>query len=80
MDQQEKNREVRLRRAAERRGFLLVKNRRRDPGAIGYGLYVLVQDSPRNRKPRYGGQAAVDAFTRRQGMTLDQAEERINSL
>lgn len=34
-------RETRLRRMAQRRGLQLVKNRRRDPGAIGYGRFCL---------------------------------------
>lgn len=78
MDQQEKNREIRLRRAAERRGLLLVKSRRRDPGAIGYGLYVLVPDVPANHRPQHGGQAALDAFAKRKGMTLDQVEQELS--
>lgn len=39
---QEKVRENRLRRMAERQGLRLVKSRRRDPRAIDYGLYTLV--------------------------------------
>jgi hypothetical protein len=38
----EKSRETRARRVAERRGFRLEKSRRRDPRAIGYGQYMLV--------------------------------------
>lgn len=34
-------RETRLRRMAKRRGLEMVKNRRRDPGAIGYQRYCL---------------------------------------
>ncbi|MBO0813525.1 MAG: hypothetical protein J2P23_15980 [Microlunatus sp.] len=79
MDQKEKVREIRLRRAAERRGLLLVKSRRRDPGAIGYGLYVLVKDVPANRKPMHGGQAAQNALNRGEGKSLDEIEEEINS-
>lgn len=76
----DKVRENRLRRAAERRGLLLVKRRRMDPKAFDYGLYVLVEDVPANRSPRYGGQAAIDAFERREGMTIDEVEEKINNL
>ena len=38
----EKTRETRLRRMAERQGLRLVKSRLRDPNAIGYGKYVLI--------------------------------------
>ena len=38
----EKVRENRLRRAAERQGYRLSKSRRRDPRAIDYGGYMLV--------------------------------------
>jgi hypothetical protein len=36
-----KNRENRLRRVAARRGLVLRKTRRRDPGALDYGMYSL---------------------------------------
>jgi hypothetical protein len=39
---EEKVRENRIRRAAERQGLRLVKSRRRDPRAIDYGRYWLV--------------------------------------
>jgi len=42
MDHEDKVRENRLRRMAERRGFLLKKSRRRDPGALGFGGFMLV--------------------------------------
>jgi hypothetical protein len=38
----DKVRENRLRRGAERQGLRLVKSRRRDPRAVGYGTYMLV--------------------------------------
>jgi hypothetical protein len=60
MDNEEKARENRLRRMAERQGLRLLKCRRRDPLALGYGLYALV--SLRQRMP--------DRFT----MTLDEVE------
>ena len=40
-DTAEKVRENRLRRMAERRGLVLVKSRRRDPGATDFGAYWL---------------------------------------
>jgi hypothetical protein len=44
---EEKIRENRLRRMAERQGLKLEKSRRRDPRATGYGTYMLV-DPDRN--------------------------------
>jgi hypothetical protein len=38
----DKIRENRLRRAAERQGLALSKSRRRDPNALDFGCYVLV--------------------------------------
>ena len=38
----DKLRENRLRRAAHRQGLWLTKSRRRDPNALRYGLYALV--------------------------------------
>jgi hypothetical protein len=38
----EKVRENRLRRMAERQGLLLRKSRRRDPRALDYGTYMLI--------------------------------------
>jgi hypothetical protein len=37
-----KIRENRLRRAADRAGYQLMKSRSRDPHAVDYGLYALV--------------------------------------
>jgi hypothetical protein len=37
----ERVRENRLRRVAERRGFVLSRSRRRDPLAVDYGTYTL---------------------------------------
>lgn len=38
----DKTRETRVRRMADRQGLRLVKSRLRDPNAIGYGRYMLV--------------------------------------
>jgi hypothetical protein len=38
----ERTREQRLRRMADRQGLRLVKSRRRDPRALDYGDYMLV--------------------------------------
>ncbi|MGE0118703.1 MAG: hypothetical protein AB7S71_18250 [Dongiaceae bacterium] len=40
---EEKARENRLRRMAERRGLCIEKSRRRDPGALTYGRYWLLR-------------------------------------
>lgn len=42
MDQDRKVRENKARRAAERRGWKLQKSRARDPHALGYGMYLLL--------------------------------------
>ena len=41
----ERTREARLRRAAERQGLILQRSRRRDPRALEYGTYQLVDSS-----------------------------------
>jgi len=41
-DEDSKVRENRLRRAADRQGLRLAKSRSRDPNAIDYGLYALI--------------------------------------
>lgn len=46
-DEDLKVRENRLRRAADRQGLRLAKSRSRDPNAIDYGLYALI-DIQRN--------------------------------
>ncbi|KQO69054.1 hypothetical protein ASF22_18550 [Methylobacterium sp. Leaf87] len=47
MDQSEKVRENRIRRMAERRGMRLEKSKRRDPKAIDFGGYMLI-DTAKN--------------------------------
>lgn len=42
---EDKVRENRLRRMAERRGLKVMKSRRRDPGAMGYGIWYLIEVS-----------------------------------
>jgi hypothetical protein len=44
----EKIRENRLRRMAERQGLRLEKSRRRDPRAVDYGTYWLIDGPPSN--------------------------------
>lgn len=45
MDGKTKSQENRIRRKAYRHGFILVKSRRRDPEALSYGLYGLLDPS-----------------------------------
>lgn len=47
MDQREKVRENRLRRMAKRQGVAVVKSRRRDPRALDFGGYGII-DPQRN--------------------------------
>jgi hypothetical protein len=42
MTSTDKTRESRLRRTVARRGYLLAKNRRRDPNAWDYGLFTII--------------------------------------
>jgi hypothetical protein len=44
MEPREKTRENRLRRVAARRGLVLQKSRRRDPWALDYGAYWLLDE------------------------------------
>ena len=67
--------ENRMRRAAQRQGLMPVKFRRRDSRAIGYGLYVLVEDKAGHRRPP--AQAPISAFARGEGMTLAEAAEEL---
>lgn len=41
----DKVRENRLRRAAERRGMVLIKSRRRDPQATDFGRFALLEEN-----------------------------------
>jgi hypothetical protein len=62
----DKIRENRLRRMAERQGLRLRKSRRRDPRALGYGTYDLVQDSDNH-------------MVSPEQMTLDEIEQWLTS-
>jgi hypothetical protein len=62
----DKIRENRLRRVAERQGLRLRKSRRRDPRAIGYGTYDLVQ-------------ARDDYMVSPEQLTLDGIEQWLTS-
>ena len=69
MDQGEKVRENRVRRAVERRGLRLVKSRRRDPMAVGYGKYRIETGD--------GIEAIGFDSTMGWGLTLDEVEDRL---
>ena len=63
MENEEKVRENRLRRKAERQGYKLVKSRRRDPDATDYGQFTL---TPEKGKPRvFASIDEVEAFLTR---------------
>jgi hypothetical protein len=63
---EEKVRENRLRRMAERQGLRLEKSRRRDPRAIDFGMYMLI-DAQTNT-------VVAGADTGRHSYTLDDVE------
>lgn len=62
-------RENRLRRAAERQGFRLVKSRRRDPRALDYGRFMIVDRDNR---------AVAGELNTGRGLTIDQVESFLN--
>ncbi|MGH3380230.1 MAG: hypothetical protein ACRDP6_36405 [Actinoallomurus sp.] len=66
---EDKVRENRLRRAAERQGYQLTKSRRRDPRAVDFGAYWIVD-------PNTNSIAAGDSNT---GMSLDDVEAWLTS-
>jgi hypothetical protein len=64
MGQEEKVRDNRLRRVAERRGMKLIRSRRRDPKALDYSLYWLTD-------ARTGEMVSPEA-----GLGIDEIERR----
>lgn len=64
----EKTRETRLRRMADRQGLRLLKSRTRDPRAIDYGAYMLVDIA-------IGGAVFGTGALGRADATLDDIEE-----
>ena len=71
MDQADKVRENRLRRKADRLGYRLSRSRRRDPDALDYGMYELID-------LRTGG-AAHEMPLGRPNLTLDEVERWLTS-
>jgi hypothetical protein len=70
MDDTDKVRENRLRRAAQRQGLTLMKCRRRDTRAYDYGTYMLI-DPLTNTVVAYGGSGTY-------GLSLDDIETALN--
>lgn len=68
VDPSEKVRENRLRRMADRQGLRLEKSRRRDPRAIDYGKYTLVD-------PNTNAIVAGAEGTGRPNFSLDDVED-----
>jgi hypothetical protein len=62
---QERSIEQRLRRMADRQGLALQRSRRRDPHALGFGTYQLVNER---------GRVVAGDRQRGYGLTLDQVE------
>lgn len=75
MDTTEKVRENRLRRAAGRQGLRLEKSRRRDPRALDYGGYFIVEG------PAADGAnwRARTLMTSEHGVSLDEVEAFLRS-
>ena len=69
MDQRQKVRENHLRRIASRRGYRLVKSRRRDPLAVDYGRYRI--------ETADGVEATGFDSPMGWGLTLDEVEARL---
>ena len=70
MDDTDKVRENRLRRAAQRQGLTLAKSRRRDTRATDYGTYMLV-DQQTNAVVASGSQSGY-------GLSLDDVDKALN--
>jgi hypothetical protein len=75
MTDAEKVHENRVRRQAERQGYVLKKSRRRDPFALEYGKYLLydphkkellASDDPDRRAPEWLTLAEVDGYLAQQ--------------
>lgn len=67
----DKVRENRLRRAADRQGLRLDKSKLRDPNALGYGLYALIDH-------QYGGTVHASAVWGIHTLDLDDVEAYLN--
>ena len=72
MNSEDKVRENRLRRAADRQGLRLMKSRSRDPQAVDFGLYGLVDVQTNGMvNPAIAGRWSCS-------WSLDEVEEYLN--
>jgi hypothetical protein len=69
MSDEDKIRENRARRAAQRQGLMLTKSKRRDPRATDYGTYMLI-DAHTNAVIAYGLESGY-------GLSLDEVEYQL---
>lgn len=69
MNNEDKVRENRLRRAAQRQGLTIVKSRRRDPRATDYGVYYIAEVTAPG-----GHWRSREMLTPEQGFSLDEVE------
>jgi len=69
MSDEDKIRENRLRRAAQRQSLALTKSRRRDPRATDYGMYKLIDKSS-----GWGPQSFIGGYD----MSLDDVDKALN--
>jgi hypothetical protein len=67
-----KTHENRIRRVAERRGLRLVKSRRRDDRALGYGMFKLIN-------PEHGGAVNPDESAGRGWASLETIEQTLEA-
>ncbi|MBR7833486.1 hypothetical protein KDL01_09430 [Actinospica durhamensis] len=65
MEQAEKVREIRLRRAAERQGLKLTRSRRRDERALDYGKYWLLRGDEKVTPAEGVGLDEIEAYLTR---------------
>jgi hypothetical protein len=74
MSDEDKIRENRLRRAAQRQGLMLAKSRRRDPRATDYGVYFLSEVTAPG-----GNWRSRELLTSEAGINLDEVEAFLTS-
>lgn len=76
-----KTHENKMRRYAERQGFMLIKSPRRDPRARGFGTYALVPDerpNPYDPKDMTAIAAAHLQMDRGHGLTIEEVEKELH--